>query len=73
MRATIIRDETRLGGESNPLEISLDIKICTFTKEYIHKHESVLLNEREYSTVFYDTNGSPNLGQKTRPNDCKQN
>ncbi len=33
---------------------------------YMHNQESVVENETQRSLGFYDTNGSPHLGQTTR-------
>ena len=49
------------------------LKFDHTTKWYMLKLESVLENvTHEISLGFWDTNKSPNPGQKTRPNDNKQ-
>ena len=40
----------------------------TRDKWIVHKPESVLENTKQNSPGFWDTNKSPNPGQKTRPN-----
>ena len=41
-------------------------------KWYMHIPESARENEMQTSLGFWDTNGSPNLGQMTRPADNQQ-
>ena len=49
------------------------LRIDHSIKEFMHKLESILENETlKILGGFCDTNGSPNLGQKTRPRVRKQ-
>ena len=44
------------------------LKFDHTNKWYMHNTQSVLENEMHKHLGFWDTNGSPNLGQTTRPN-----
>ena len=54
-------------------ELSKKFKVDHMNKEYKYSPESVPREkDSKYSLRFWDTNGSPNLGQTTRPSDSQQ-
>ena len=44
-------------------------EVWPFEKWYVHNPEPIIENEK---MGFWDTNGSPNLGQTTRPSDSEK-
>ena len=53
-------------------ELCQKLKFDHMNKWYMYNPESVLENETQTPLGFWDTNGSPNLGQTTRPCNNKQ-
>ena len=57
-----------MGGKGNPLGIMQKIEVVVHAQSGIRPEEC----DAQTSLEFWDTNGSPDLGQMTRPNQQKK-
>ena len=66
-------DQTRLDVEGDPLGIVQEIEILPYEK-MVYAQTRIYLREWDVqsSLGFWDTNGSHNLGQMSRPRDSRQ-
>ena len=58
-------------GKMMHWELCKKLKFDHANKWYMHNPESILENETQISLGFWDTNGSPNLGQTTKPGESQ--